>query len=159
MKKYLPYILLITFFLACCAVTYFYGYHRGWDAAYTPVNERVDTLVIRDTITRLEPQEIVTYKDRIVYVPVTDTLSIHDTTYVALQSEVKVYQDEDYRAVVSGIYPKLEEISVYPKTTVITDTKIVRKRWGLGVTVGPGVMYNGKIHGGVGIVAGLQYQF
>ena len=60
---------------------------------------------------------------------------------------------------VSGIYPKLEEISVYPKTTVITDTKVVRKRWGLGVTVGPGVMYNGKIHGGVGIVAGLQYQF
>ena len=159
MKKYLPCILLITFFLACGAVSYFYGYHRGWGAAYTPVNERVDTLVIRDTITRLEPQEIVTYKDRIVYVPVTDTLSIHDTTYVALQSEVKVYQDEDYRAVVSGIYPKLEEISVYPKTTVITDTKVVRKRWGLGVTVGPGVMYNGKIHGGVGIVAGLQYQF
>ena len=84
MKKYLPCILLITFFLACGAVSYFYGYHRGWGASYTPVNERVDTLVIRDTITRLEPQEIVTYKDRIVYVPVTDTLSIHDTTYVAL---------------------------------------------------------------------------
>lgn len=48
---------------------------------------------------------------------------------------------------------------LFPKTAYITNTKVVRKRWSLGVSAGPGVLYDGQIHGGVGIVAGLQYNF
>ena len=157
MNTVLTAVLFLAAFLACCCVAYVIGYDRGFRGA--PVQERIDTVTVRETLTVYEPKETVRYRDRLVYVPVTDTLSIHDTTYVALQSEVKVYEDTDYRAVVSGVQPRLVEISVYPKTTIITDTKTIRQRWGFAVTAGPGVVWNGSLHAGVGATVGLSYNF
>ena len=159
MRDWVPPILLVVAILAMCCVSYVIGYDKGGKSALQPVKVVTDTLVQVETLTVLQPVEKAVYKDRLVYVPVTDTLTVHDTTFVALQAERKVYEDEDYRAVVSGVFPKLEEISVYPKTITISTTRTVRQRWGFGVTAGPGVIYNGKIQGGVGIVAGLQYSF
>lgn len=136
------------------------GYKRGYDTALNLPHES-DTVMVRETLTVYEPQEVIKYKDKIIYIPVTDSVlvHVHDTTYIALQSEKKVYEDTDYRAVVSGIYPKLEEISVYPKTITITNTKTVRQHWGWAITAGPGIVWNGTFHAGVGVAAGISYNF
>lgn len=89
-----------------------------------------------------------------------DTLEIHDTTtqLVFLPREYMVYKDSTYRAVVSGVQPRLDSIEVYQRNTVQTVTKTIRvpdrKRWGLGVQAGYG--YDGKrLTPYVGI--GVQY--
>lgn len=159
MNTVLTAVLFLAAFLACCCVAYVIGYDRGFRGA--PVRERIDTVTVRETLTFYEPKETVRYKDRLVYVPVTDSVLVvqHDTTYLALQSERKVYEAEDYRAVISGVQPRLEELSVYPKTTIITDTKTIRQRWGFAVTAGPGVVWNGSLHAGVGATVGISYNF
>ena len=89
-----------------------------------------------------------------------DTLEIHDTTtqLVFLPREYMVYKDSTYRAVVSGVQPRLDSLEIYQKNTTQTVTKYVqipdKKRWGLGINVGAG--WNGKeIKPFVGI--GVQY--
>ena len=77
---------------------------------------------------------------------------------VFLPREYMVYKDSAYRAVVSGVDPRLDSIEVYQKTVVNTVTKTVktddRKRWGLGVSAGAG--WNGKkVQPFVGV--GVQY--
>lgn len=148
--------------LACCAVAYLLGRHDGRKAANLPVNIRVDTLTIRDTIREKYPVEIVKYKDRVELVAVTDTVRRTDTLYMALEIERKTYQSDDYRAVVSGWHPVLEDIAVFPKTQIITiheQAAPVRQHWGASVTGGPAVVFNGKWHAGLGVALGLSYNF
>ena len=161
MKAWLPHILLVLGILACCAVSYFIGYDKGFRHAEQPVKEVRDTIVQRCTVTVDRPVEQIRYKDKIVFVPVPelDTITLHDTTYIALQSEKKIYEDKDYRAVVSGIHPVLEQIQVFPETVAVTRTMTVRRQWGFSVTAGPGVVWDGSFHGGVGLVAGFSYNF
>lgn len=129
-----------------------------------------DTLTIRDTITIEKPVEKIRWKekDKLVYIPITDTLIIHqnDTTYIAMQEEKVEYKEEEYRAIVSGVHPKLEEISVYPKTVYITETQkqtnTLVKHWSFNITAGPALIYDfsdKKIRGGAGIVFGFGYNF
>ena len=100
-------------------------------------------------------------------IPVTDTLQIHDTTYIEMEVERKVYADSNYRAVVSGIYPSLDEISVFPETKIVTQTVTVYEpkkptRFGLGVQAGFGGTYGlvGKqFDVGPYLGIGLSYNF
>lgn len=87
-----------------------------------------------------------------------DTLEIHDTTtqLVYLPREYMVYKDTSYRAVVSGVEPRLDSLQIYQKTIKETITKTVKEptRWGLGLQVGAG--WNGKkVQPYVGV--GVQY--
>lgn len=136
------------------------GYNSGYQAG---LNEpgKADTVVVVDTFRQEVPVPQYVWLDKPVYIPVHDTTLVHhnDTTWVVLPREVKGYADSTYRLEVSGIQPQLDWIEVYRKTEYITNTRTIRKHWGLGVSAGPGFIYDGKIHGGVGIVAGLQYQF
>lgn len=161
MKNALCIIGLAALLALGCWLSYELGRKRAKSGQEGAVTVRVDTLVVRDTLTLTEVKETTRYRDREVYVPVTDTLRLHDTLYVALDREVAVYQGDDYRAVVSGVRPALDTISVYPRTVYITTTQTMteRRRWSFGVTAGPGLLYDGKLHGGMGIVAGLQYSF
>ena len=129
---------------------------------------KVDTLVVvrRDTITVQKPVYFTKYVDRVELVPVTDTLRIRDTLYLAQEREAKVYAAEDYRAVVSGVRPSLDEISVYPRTITQTITETVQvpgpqkwRRIGWGVAAGPGVFWQpgmDNVAPGVGLVVGLR---
>lgn len=162
MKDYLYPILIAGTILACGAVSYFFGYEKGYRNA--PIKEKTDTVTVTETLTVYEPKETVKYKDRLVYVPVADSVKIevHDTTYVAVQSERKVYEDKNYRAVISGVYPKLEEISVYPETKYITNTVVKEKKFGFGISFGLGAVYDfgdGKLHGGPAVAGGFTYNF
>lgn len=86
---------------------------------------------------------------------------------VPLPIERKVYggkEGDDYRAVISGIFPKLESIDVYPKTAYITipvqEPARRKARVGFGITAGPGVYWNGSgIQPGLGATVGLTLGF
>lgn len=103
-------------FVACCllilAIGFSYkighkiGYRKGYEAALNEPHQ-IDTLWRTDTLVIDNPTEIVRWRDRLIYVPVTekDTISIHDTTYIALQFEKVEYSDSTYRAIVSGFQP------------------------------------------------------
>lgn len=87
-----------------------------------------------------------------------DTILAHDTTekLVFLPREYMVYKDSTYRAVVSGVQPRLDSLEIYRPTITQTITKIIKKktRWGIGPQVGLG--YNGKeVMPYVGV--GVQY--
>ena len=97
----------------------------------------VVTKVIRDTIMFYMPPEI---EHRVIR----DTIAIHDTTFckdtIFLPREQKVYADSSYRAVVSGVSPRLDSIFVYPKTIYETRfaTQNEWRRITFGLQVGVG---------------------
>ncbi len=122
---------------------------------------RVDTLVIRDTIRDTVLVPVNRYLVRI------DTVRVKiagDTVYVDAEVPIhqRVYQTDDYRAVVEGFRPELIAMEVYRQTHYITKIETVevpdRKRWGIGLNVS----YSAGCHDGrlimvptVGI--GVQY--
>ncbi len=98
-----------------------------------------------------------------------DPASPADSTQVELPLPIerKVYggqEGDDYRAVVSGIFPKLESIDVYPKTAYITIPAQEPAKRGVrltfGFTAGPGLFWDGKeIKPGLGGVVGATLTF
>lgn len=106
--------------------------------------ERIDTLVIRDTLTHYVPQYVHRHTRDTIRVPIRET--IHDTVAVYLPRETRVYEDARYRAEVSGYQPSLDQIDIYTQTQVVTKdvTQVVKQktRWGLGLSAGYGVTIN-----------------
>lgn len=130
------------------------------------VSVRVDTLVLRDTIREKYPVFLTKYVDRVELVPVTDTIRRTDTLFMALEIEKRTYQGDDYRAVVSGWHPSLDEIAVYPKTvylqTTVTETAPRKRvRMGFGATAGPAVIWTSDsgVKAGAGVAAGFTLCF
>lgn len=137
------------------------GFLAGWfsrvPARVEDFIEKVDTLVVRDTIMRDRP----VFVDR--YLVRTDTvkLAVHDTTLrvdsvlVDVPIERRIYEEDSlYRAVVSGYRPSLDSLLVYRTTTEITKFVPVpmKKRWGVGIQAGYGFSRQGiSPYVGVGI--------
>lgn len=147
-------VLLFVFGLLC--------YTTGRKSAKAPVSApeepRVDTLVVRDTIVQDRPVYVRAYVRDSIYV------YQHDTVYVTLPREVKVYDTPDYFAEVSGYEPSLDRIVVYPKTTTVTKTvtrtETVRRKtpWGIGIQVGAGVCKAGnEFYPGMYVGIGISY--
>ena len=118
------------------------------------------TVVKHDTIKIDSPVPVYKYVKEKEYVTITDSLLVHDTVthIIELPREYLVYKDSTYRAVVSGVQPRLDSIEVYRKNITETVTKYVevkrKTKWGLGVQAGYG--YNGKnLRPYIG--AGVQY--
>lgn len=159
MSRFNKYLIAIVLFLAAFAAG------RVTKKPETDVKIEQQVITIRDTLRVLEPVETVRWKTREVLVQVRDTLRLRDTLMMALPEERATYQGEDYRAVVSGIRPRLEEIDVFPKTVTITQSVEVPgpQRWrrvGFGIAAGPGVFWDGSdVKPGAGIVAGVRINF
>lgn len=124
---------------------------------------KVIEVIKRDTITQIYPIEIenrVLVRDTIK-IAIVDTLVKMDTLY--LPREQKVYGDSTYRAVVSGIQPRLDSIQVFNKT--IVQTKIAtQKEWrkfDYGVQVGVGTLFpiKGEPTMGAYVGFGVSYHF
>ena len=151
MNKWYIALLVVILFALC----YFLGYKEGSNHIAPPTESR-DTITIVDTITIDKPYPVYkeVIKNHYEYIPVTDTLTINDTVYVAVQRERVVYQDSLYRAVISGIYPSLDSMQIYPRTTTITiREKAKADKWHLGIQAGVG--YTGKIEPYIGV--GVTY--
>lgn len=159
-------IILLSIIAALLVVGAFVG---GWFARGSRVEvvTRTDTLTkvvtIRDTVTKYKPHYITRTETERELVYIRDTIRERDSLFAALQMERREYADSNYRAVVRGFRPELEEISVYPKTQIITTTitqtiekdpprfsfsvqlgagaqyDLVHKEWGFGPYVGGGV--------------------
>ena len=158
--------------LCVCLVSYFagrvkgrrIGWEKGAEAGYAAGYAAVhpsDTLVRVDTLLIDRPVPVYTTIEKPVYLAVTDTMlvTIHDTTFVALNRTRKGYSGEDYEAEVSGIDPALEWIKVAKTTEYITNTIVKEKKVGVGVSAGPGILYDGEIHAGIGVTLGVYYAF
>lgn len=65
-----------------------------------------------------------------------------DSMNVKLPIIQTVYEDSTYRAYVSGVYPRLDSIFVYPRREVVTIKK-PPKRWHIGPTIGYGITPHG----------------
>ena len=113
-----------------------------------PIKEKVDTLLIFDTITLTKPVFVEKIQLDSVYMPVTDTLWKHDTLYVYLEREQIQWQDSLCRVYASGINPQVDSVTHFVQETTITrEISVpvkVKSRWGLGIQVGYGAGVNGK---------------
>ena len=126
-------ILLLFVLSVICFVLGFYckGLHQNIEIQTI---EKVDTTYIYYPI---EIERRIVKKDTIK-IAVIDTLVVRDTLY--LPREQKVYADSSYRAVVSGVSPRLDSIFVYPKTIYETRfaTQNEWRRITFGLQVGVG---------------------
>ena len=119
-------------------------------------------MVIHDTITREMPVYITNTRVRTEYVLVRDTLRLHDTLFVPITIEKRVYKDSLYRAEISGYKPSLDKIEIYQQTRTITKVEQVlvkdKKRWGLGIQAGYGVgIHSGVVYTTPYIGVGVSY--
>lgn len=151
MKRREPIYIAVIILLAAVAV--------GRGTRNTPPQFRVvrDTVVVRDTIRDTVPVIKVRQAVR------TDTVFLRaagDTVFVEVEVPVerRIYETDDYRAVVEGFRPALAEIELYRTTVRITETAaapvIRKKRWGVGVQAGYG--YGA---GGVSPYVGVGVQY
>ena len=155
-------VTLLTAFLFGALASYFAvkGHFQAKLATLTP--EVIQVVVKRDTL-RLNPilREIHKVTHDTIKIVMNDTIVRRDTIY--LEREQRVYEDEEYKAFVSGFQPRLDSIYVYPKT--IYETKVsTRKEWRrftYGVQVGMGVVVpftsSPSFGGYVGV--GIGYNF
>ena len=145
--------------------------------------ERIDTIVVTDTLRVIEPVEV--ERERLVTrwrvkavrvdagatdepdgstgapllsaAPTGTSLPSADSVEVELPITQKVYGDSTYRAWVSGYRPSLDSIEVYRKTITIERTLVQKpKRWSIGVTGGYGY---GLLHGRPDVFVGVGVSY
>ena len=98
------------------------------------VVELCDTITRTDTLLVRVPE----YVER----PAVRTVTVRDT--VTLPAVTRVYEDTTFRAVVSGIDPRLDSLTLYPQVRTVTRTlSTPPRRWGLGITAGLAVTPRG----------------
>lgn len=139
------------------------GFLGGRRSVTLPLLERVDTLVIRDTVVDYRPvvTEIKTVRVdtvRLASVQPSDTIFVHDTVEVEVPIMFSRYTGDNYDIGVSGFRTELEYVKVYPQTKIVTKGySIEPKRWGFGVAVGPSVLVapSGKVNAGLGVTGGF----
>ena len=123
---------------------------------------RTDTVVVRDTVreTVLVPEvRYLTRVDTVLLKVPGDAVKVP----VLVPISRKVYEGEDYRAVVSGFRASLDTLDIFRKTQTVTNTVVQRvevpgqpTRWGIGVSAGYALTPQGmKPY----IGAGVQYNF
>ena len=118
--------------------------------------ERVDTLVIRDTIVAYKPKYITKRVVDSVLVPVPEYIERNDTIYAVLEREQVVWEDSLARVYASGINPQVDSVMHYRTEKVINHIIPVKAnpKWGIGIQGGVGVG-KGGLTPYVGV--GLQY--
>ena len=153
------------------------GFLGGRRSVTRPLMERVDTLVIRDTLVdyRPAPLSVTPLRVETVRLPLSglafarfadDTASVGDTVVLHVHDTVEVkvpivfsrYHGDNYDIGVSGFRVELEYVKVYPQTKIVTKWHERQpKRWGLGVAVGPSVLVtpSGNVNAGLGVTGGF----
>jgi hypothetical protein len=103
-----------------------------------------DTLVVVDTHIIEKPVLVERTSEDTLLIAVHDTTIINDTIFVPIPIEKKIYKGEDYLAEISGYRANLDRIEVYPKTTIVTQTKSVIRHNKLAL--GAELQYNGNTY-------------
>lgn len=141
MKNQLIYIIAL---LALLALAFGLGRYTAKPVRIVEECERIDTLVIRDTVTHYSPRYIERHTRDTIQIPIPEL--VHDTVAVFLPRETMIYEDARYRAEVSGYQPSLDRIDIFTQSQVVTQntTQVVKQktRWGIGISAGYGVAIN-----------------
>ena len=153
---------ILTAFLFGALASYF-AFKGHFQAKLEDLTPEVIQVVKRDTLRLNSPilREIHKVTHDTIKIVMNDTIVRRDTLY--LEREQRVYEDEEYKAFVSGFQPRLDSIYVYPKT--IYETKVsTRKEWRqftYGVNVGVGVVmpFNSSPSFGGYLGFGIGYNF
>ncbi len=131
--------------IICIAAGIVFGRYVFPDCPTVSILERVDTVVVRDTIRDTVLVPVNRYLVRV------DTVRVKiasDTIYVDVEVPIhrRVYQTDDYRATIEGFRPELIAMDVYRQTHYITKIETVpvpdRKRWGIGLNVSYSAGFN-----------------
>ena len=120
----------------------------------TIIEERVDTLVIRDTIVAYKPKYITRRVVDSVLVPVPEYIERNDTIYAVLEREQVVWEDSLARIYASGINPQVDSVMHYRTEKVINHIIPVKvnPKWGIGIQGGVGAGKGGLTpYVGVGV--------
>ena len=154
---------LITYllgFVTCIAICFINGCVSCNRTTDKEVITITDTLVLTDTIVKMQPKPYKVIIIDTIYLPQQPQQPQQDTLKqpqidTLIRQEI-TYQDSTYTAVVGGIEPYLKSIEIYPKTIYVnnntTTTIKVRSRFGLGVQAGYGYGRNGlQPYVGVGV--------
>ena len=152
MKNFLVPFLTI---LALVVLSFIAGKKTAEKGQKETVIERVDTLVIRDTIVAYRPQYITRRVVDTAFFPVTDTIRMRDTLFLQLPREQVTWEDSLARVYASGINPQVDSVYHYRTETVINHIIPVKVNplWGFGIQGGVGV---GK--GGLTPYVGVGFQ-
>lgn len=143
--------------------SYFTGNHRLLHSSPTLERDtvkllRIDTLLLCDTLRISIPAYTETSSPRSV------TTAFGDTDSVSIPAVRRIYTDSTFRAVVSGIDPRLDSLTIFPQLPVITKTvtrhihtvqPALQSRWSLGITAGATATPHGLAPG---ITLGLSYR-
>ena len=132
---------------------------NGWASCHRTTDKEVititDTLVLTDTIIKMQPKPYKVIIIDTIYLP-QQPQKPQKPQYDTLIRQEITYKDSTYMAVVCGIEPYLKSIEIYPKTIYVnnntTTTIKVRSRFGLGLQAGYGYGRNGlQPYVGVGV--------
>lgn len=147
---------------ALAAVCLLLGFLGGNKARTERFAERVDTLVVRDTVVDYRPvavERLVVRTDTVRLVEVKrDTVPVRDTVEVEVPVVFSRYRGDNYDVGVSGFRVELEYVKVYPERVTVTRTVSGReRRWGFGLAAGPSVVVSpsGRVTGGLGVTGGF----
>ena len=146
--KWWHYILLLLSIVAALLIGVLIGGEHPLKKPMEPMDKKVDTLFVYDTITLSKPVFVERVKLDSVLVPVIDTLRIQDTMYVYLEREQIQWQDSLCKVYASGVMAQVDSVQHYVCDRIVTiETKVpvkVKTHWGLGVNTGYGVGLSGK---------------
>ena len=147
---------LVPFFtiLVLTCLSFYAGRKTAETRQIETVTERVDTLVIRDTLTVLQPKYITRRTVDSVLVPVKETVLERDTVFVLLEREQLTWEDSLSRVYVSGIRPQVDSVTHFRDRMYITREMVIKthSRWGVGIQGGVGVGKGGLTpYVGVGV--------
>ena len=128
-----------------CVLCFCFGRITAKTGGESTIVERVDTLVIRDTIVSYKPEYITRRVVDTTFVPVTEYIERNDTIYAILEREQVVWEDSLARVYASGINPEVDSVFHYRTERVINHIVPVkvRSRWGIGVQGGYGLSKDG----------------
>ena len=133
----------IILILILCFLCFLTGHTKKAEVGFickTDTFIRVDT--IRDSIPYPVYETVIQTVPELFPVYITlggDT--IREPVYIPVPITQKEYRTEDYRLSISGYKPNLDYIEIYRKTEQIT--KVVDRRFGIGITAGYGIGRNG----------------
>lgn len=161
------------------------GHKSRRNAPNPDVRVQVDTLIVRDTIRAVEVKEsripkgyelapVGTTRRLTSYEELTklyadslrrgpELVVVRDTAYIAVpMSEYRFTDDTTFACAVRGYDVRmLWHESYVTQRTVLKTVYKERSKWGFGIAAGPGVLIgpNGRAHFGVGVTAGVRYDF
>ena len=147
MNRYEKVMTILCVILLMFSIGILMGQKHRQKTPVEPPGIKVDTLVVRDTITQYKPIFVDKIKVDSVLIPVKDTIVIRDSVYIYMDREKITWRDSLCEVYASGIMASVDSVRHFQEYKYITiETQVpvkVKSHWGLGINAGYGVGQGG----------------